>query len=509
MNGPMKDSRNVTPKTLAALGLSGMALVLAACTVHVQTDSSGSSTPSRSSKRTATAKPKAAAPAPAPTGNGTTSLGLGRRPVVAPTSGNASGGSAPAIQHVAPLGATATGAAALPDVLNVAKLQELKLRNPKGCGYQEVAPSVWVKMDCHAYTPSSRAVMHLTPRKAKAVAQGKTSWKSLSALKSQFGTLSVKTTPFLFSKKSGAAGGERANNVGGSGDVRAETFPGSVDHRTDRLEGPIKDQGPVGSCTAFSLSTTIDNAAIRAGKLTSGDRNLAASPNHIWSGYGLPQMGTAADANLGRTISTQQIWPQSHRDACKLGNPDYEDCGKYLSPSVTPGTWQQDQGLVSRYDASNAGGAYKIAGFEKLQTLPPNMDELVSILASGSDLWVAMKIDGYAWSNSKMKAGVIPDWSEPSGGHAITMSGYRDTPTGRQFLIHNSWGTSWGDGGYAWVSQNMVQKYMHYAYKVKLSDGVKRENLTDDDCAPDELVDIQTGICAVMCPDDTRPNGGC
>jgi hypothetical protein len=411
------------------------------------------------------------------------------------------------------------------EAINVAKIQELKARNPKACGFQEVASNVWIKMDCHTYTPSTRAVAHLSARKAKAVVARKTTWKSVGALRTQFGSLSsamklgklgtVSNGASLGANKpatgSVATGGEKAArpSVTGTPDVKADTYPSTVDHRTDNLEGPIKDQGPVGACTAFSLSTTIDNAAIRAGKLTGGSRDNAASPNHVWSGYGIPQMGMAADANLGRTIATLALWPQSHRESCELANPEYEDCGTYVTPAVTPGQWRKDSALVAKYDASNASGSYKVASFEKLQTLPPNMDELVQALASGSDLWIAMKIDGYAWSNSKIKSGVLPDWTEPTGGHAITMSGYRDTPKGRQFLIHNSWGTSWGENGYAWVSEAMVNKYMHYAYKVKLSDGVKRDDLTDDDCAPDELIDITTGICAVMCADDTRPNNGC
>ncbi len=55
----------------------------------------------------------------------------------------------------------------------------------------------------------------------------------------------------------------------------------------------------------------------------------------------------------------------------------------------------------------------------------------------------------------------------------------------------------------------MVTKFLYYAYRVKITNGVPKGDLTDDDCAPDELVDLTTGICAVMCDDDTRPNNGC
>ena len=92
---------------------------------------------------------------------------------------------------------------------------------------------------------------------------------------------------------------------------------------------------------------------------------------------------------------------------------------------------------------------------------------------------------------------------------AVVMSGYRSTPSGKQFLIHNSWGESWGDKGYAWVSEAMVKKFMHHAYKVKLGGAQKPKELTDDDCGPDDLVDGVTGQCAPICPDDSRPMDGC
>jgi hypothetical protein len=56
----------------------------------------------------------------------------------------------------------------------------------------------------------------------------------------------------------------------------------------------------------------------------------------------------------------------------------------------------------------------------------------------------------------------------------------------------------------------MVNKWLYFAYKVKITNGVKKEDLTDDDCAPDELVDMGTGLCAIMCDgDDPRPSNGC
>ena len=57
----------------------------------------------------------------------------------------------------------------------------------------------------------------------------------------------------------------------------------------------------------------------------------------------------------------------------------------------------------------------------------------------------------------------MPDLnSEPEGGHAVMCVGYDDERG--VFIVRNSWGTGWGDGGYF---------YMPYGY-------MTNEDLADD-----------------------------
>ena len=59
---------------------------------------------------------------------------------------------------------------------------------------------------------------------------------------------------------------------------------------------------------------------------------------------------------------------------------------------------------------------------------------------------------------------------------------------------------------------SLVNDHLTPPIRRKITNGVKKEDLTDDDCAPDELVDQTTGLCAIMCgtaANPTRPNNGC
>lgn len=364
----------------------------------------------------------------------------------------------------------------------------------------EMAPGKWVHIDCKRYAASVKAVPHLSPRKAKIVYAHKSLFRPVHKLGVH------RTTP-------AGTGGAVVSPTDGGGGQTSESFPSTVDHRALGLESPVKDQGEVGSCTAHSLSAALDNAAIRAGRLHAGDWQNSAAPLHVWSRYGMPDMGAAADGNISAPVGPLSLWGQDDKEACEIMQPDdggyASECGEALG--VKAGSWRSDSTLMAKYNKAQAAGMYKLASVEKFekQNGSWNKEEILSALAGGADLWIAMVVDTSAWSNAKMKSAVIPDWTRQSGGHAIVMSGYRDVGGSKQYMIHNSWGDSWGDHGYAWISEAMLDKWMYYAYRVKITNGVPKEDLTDDDCAPDELVDLGTGLCAVMCSGDSRPNNGC
>lgn len=373
------------------------------------------------------------------------------------------------------------------DFVNVQHFQQVASA-PRACNIPlEVSPGNFVHLDCFPYKRIGIAQVHATPAKLKMMATpGGFNWNPLAAFGVQLPNMPAQ---------------QNAAVKAGSG-----TYPDTVDHRLNGTEGPIKDQGDVGACTAFALSSVMDNSFRRA------SQNITTSPEHIWSHYAVPTMEDAANGNLNKGITTHEALPYSGKEACELMKDSSDDCG--AAYSVRPNTAASDSALQGKLRTAEAANGHRATSFEELQVSPPNIDEIVAVLASGADIWGAFNIDSSSFVNRRMTNFTIPDWVIPDGGHALAISGYRKVNGSYQFLIHNSWGVSWGDQGYAWVSQAMVSRWLHLAYKVKtdVDAGGNTPVLpkTDEDCRGDQVIDSVTKACAGACPDGQHPaNGQC
>lgn len=54
------------------------------------------------------------------------------------------------------------------------------------------------------------------------------------------------------------------------------------------------------------------------------------------------------------------------------------------------------------------------------------------------------------------------------GHHAMCVIGYDDEKHGGAFQIMNSWGTTWGDGGFTWVRYSDFGRFVRYGYEMYL-----------------------------------------
>jgi len=434
--------------------------------------------------------------------------------------------------------------------IDLAALSLVARMFPKGCAPFAAAPGVYVHLDCRRYAPIAGArVIDAASQRAM-----------LQSGQLRLDPLAIGTTapPMLLQGLAALFGAAPSP----SPSPGPNQLPASIDHRALGTEGPVKDQQVVGSCTAFSLSTVMDNAIRRL------NQSDVVSSMHIWSRYADPTMLSAESHNEGRPLSLWQDYPYDERVACRMESQD-DGCAELLLPHVQVNTAASDPAVQVQIQAAEARGRYTITEIDQIQPIDP--DAIAIALATGKDIWFAMGVSQDAWSSPVVQAtGIVPDWQTEDGGHAMALAGYRVTPVGRQFLVHNSWGPSWGEGGYAWISEAMVRAHAQSAYTIAVADRlapsppptplptpqpngpaacpagyvqapgmplctrpcraasdcgaggacvsvvpgsaasvcVGTNPLTDDDCGGGKLVDVVTGQCAAACANGLRPAAG-
>lgn len=230
---------------------------------------------------------------------------------------------------------------------------------------------------------------------------------------------------------------------------------GSLPSRVDLSQymPPVGNQGQTGTCVAWALGYYQRTAlqAIRlnqtASQLQSSNRQF--SPKDLfWSIPNGPQKGAncdgthfevAYDRMLQRGVATMQTVPFQN-----LGN-----CSSTTLPA-----WNSE------------AGQYKI---ESYRQVPVTLSAIKTKLAEKRPLtfgaMVGVRFSQWSGSGVMRAANVLA--GSDAGGHAMTIVGYDDTKSA--FRILNSWGTGWGDGGYAWVDYSLMTnpqftKYVFVAY---------------------------------------------
>ena len=262
----------------------------------------------------------------------------------------------------------------------------LRLRPNRRCGPRQLDGGHWIHLDCNVHAPVKSAKA-FTPDKLDLLLQG------LLNLDTPISIPGIGTLPRFPGSAPGTAPAPTPAPThapspapGTTVKPRLGVLPDSVDHRRDGTEGPVKDQGQVGCCTAFSLSTAMDNAIRRQ---NSSD---TTSTLHIWSHYANPIVQDAGDRNLHKPIALWASWPYDERTACELDTSSDHDCGPYFPP-VIQGSGSRDPQVQAKIRESDAGGQWQITEYD---AIPRDADTIAAFLATGADVWGSMDI-GNDW----------------------------------------------------------------------------------------------------------------
>lgn len=101
----------------------------------------------------------------------------------------------------------------------------------------------------------------------------------------------------------------------------------------------------------------------------------------------------------------------------------------------------------------------KITSYYRLQ-----QSEWKSWLANTGPILTRLDVDA-TWDKATATKGQLTSYKGPGrGGHAVAIVGY--TPT--RFIVRNSWGTTWGDGGFAYASAAYAAKAFTESYGIRV-----------------------------------------
>jgi hypothetical protein len=279
-------------------------------------------------------------------------------------------------------------------------------------------------------------------------------------------------------------------------------LPMQVDHRAQGLTGPVKDQNPVGACAGFAISSVMDNAIRRRGRLD------VVSPLHVFSGY---TQQNDLGALKGKPLTVEPVWPFDKVKACRIAAPQHGGYCQY-EVGVYPGSGVNDPLLLSERARADSMGAFRVDALEYMTA--EHIDQMALLLAEGEAVWVALAFDRQAWDWDSVRSGYLPYYPPQDGvGHAVVLQGYRTGPTGREFLFQNSWGPKWGLGGYLFIPESMLRTHLRHAYRVRVSDAAGAPyvppSLPGAPASPAASCPAgQTPILGVCLPIPGAPQGG-
>ncbi|WP_286817411.1 PKD domain-containing protein [Desulfobacter sp. UBA2225] len=254
-----------------------------------------------------------------------------------------------------------------------------------------------------------------------------------------------------------------AASVDTSSALPSADYPGDVDNSRLKYFPPIRSQGSLNSCGVFNgtyyAMTHMYAMANNLDAKTGGDS------------YRLSPKWTYNMVNGGGNNGTWYYWAyeigQKHGAATWTEFPYDSD---YRAWSLNPDTWEHS--LYRRFDQY---------GMVVNTHLDGGIDQVKQMLVNGYilniptyiDSWVYQAIgDDPATSEDDAFAGKkCVSWvNGTSGYHAMTVVGYNDNiwvdingnnavDSGEKgaFRIANSWGTGWGEAGYAWMSYDALK----------------------------------------------------
>ncbi|MEZ5119905.1 MAG: C1 family peptidase [Candidatus Nanopelagicales bacterium] len=227
---------------------------------------------------------------------------------------------------------------------------------------------------------------------------------------------------------------ETAVASGALGAVAA--LPSKVDLR--RSWWKIGDQEDTGSCVGWATAEgVLRYHMVTAGKLA---QNEPLSPRFVWMASKETDQSTALPETFIEGAGT------SLKAAMDIARKRGVVTNKLLPFHVATKMYTGDENAFFAQAAQRKISAYF--------NLKRDLAKWKAWLASDGPILAGISVDA-TWDNAAATKGELDEFQPDTarGGHAIAVVGY--LPNGR-FIIRNSWGTTWGDKGFAYASPDYI-----------------------------------------------------
>jgi Papain family cysteine protease len=215
-----------------------------------------------------------------------------------------------------------------------------------------------------------------------------------------------------------------------------KALPASVDLRATWWK--INNQESTGSCVGWaSADGVVRYHMTKLGKIT---QSQLLSPRHLWMASKETDEFTSRPSTFIEEAGTslKAALDIARKQGCAL----MDDLPFHVATTMYTG----DE------NAFYAGCANRrIASYFNLGN---RTAEWKTWLATKGPIMAALNVDS-GWDGATDNGGKVDTFDANSvrGGHAICVVGYR---TDGRFIVRNSWGTAWGDKGFAYVKPSYI-----------------------------------------------------
>jgi len=198
--------------------------------------------------------------------------------------------------------------------------------------------------------------------------------------------------------------------------------------------GAARNQGARPTCLAFAASDA--HAALRLG----------------WAPLSCEYAFYQAQRRAGRAPNTGALLSSMLEALGKDGQP--EECGwPYLSATpVDAASWAPPSEIGKLFGRNGVTGTHSI-------------DRVLQELNQGRPVIVLMTLSrAFYQRNPQGIVDPAPDEQpEPQRRHAVVAVGHGKVDGQRAVMVRNSWGPTWGDAGYGWLTERFLRPRIYAA----------------------------------------------